>query len=451
MAQLGERAIVAGAGIGGLIAAGVLADFFADVVVLEKDALPPQTGQPRQRKGTPQDGQIHVILKGGDNGFEAVFPGFRAALAGAGATPLEFGKDIQTFEGGRRHSPNPTGIMAHSQTRPLLEHTVRGLLAKRGNVRVLDETRLLDIRHSPNGVIGGPVTGVEITDKADLRTILQADLVVEALGRSGYTGRWLAKNTGQAVPETELGIDLVYTSALLHRTPFWRGRNFGWVVRPTPPHNTKSGVLIPMEDNHWMMTLSGRFGEVPPSDQQGFMAYAAQLEDDALYQAAGQAEFATPITTYRIPRMIWRHYDQLKDFPDRLIPLGDTIAGFNPLAAQGMSVAALQAIALRDVLRDSLRYCAVGDLATASRRYMTKAMQIAADAWSMGEMIDFAYPQARGHRPDDLAQRLANRAAIFKLATKDHEVRALVFDVQNMLKPPSALYNADLLARANSV
>jgi 2-polyprenyl-6-methoxyphenol hydroxylase-like FAD-dependent oxidoreductase len=333
--------------------------------------------------------------------------------------------------------------MVHSQTRPLLEHTVRGLLAKRGNVRVLDETRLLDIRHSPNGVIGGPVTGVEIIDKAGPRTTMDADLVVEALGRSGYTGRWLTKNLGQSVPETELGIDLVYTSALLHRTPSWRGRNFGWVVRSTPPNKTKTGVLIPMEDNRWMMTLSGRFGEVPPNDQQGFMAYAAQLEDDALYQAAAEAEFATPITAYRIPRMIWRHYDRVENFPDRLIPLGDTIAGFNPLAAQGMSVAALQAIALRDVLRDGLAH--------AASRYMTKAMQITADAWSLGELIDFAYPQARGHRPDDLAQRLANRAAIFKLAASDPEVRALIFDVQNMLKPPSALYNDDVLARANVV
>ena len=36
---------------------------------------------------------------------------------------------------------------------------------------------------------------------------------------------------------------------------------------------------------------------------------------------------------------------------------------------------------------------------------MTQAMQIAADAWSLGELLDFAYPQAKGTRPDDLAER----------------------------------------------
>ena len=439
MSLLGERAIVAGAGIGGLIAAGVLSEFFHEVLLLEKDALPLTPGQ---RKGVPQDGQIHVILKGGDNAFAAVFPGFRECLAGAGATPLEFGKDLQTYEGGRRHSPKSTGIVVHSQTRPLLEFTVRTLLAKLPNVRILDQTRLMDILRAPDG----PVTGVAITDKDGQRRDLAADLVVECMGRSGYTGRWLAKNRGRMVAETELGIDLVYTSALLHRTAAWRGRNFGWITRPTAPHNTKSGVLVPIEGERWMMTLSGRFGEVPPEDEAGFLAYAKALEDPHVHREAKDARFATPITSYRIPRMIWRHYDQVADFPDRLIPLGDTIAGFNPLAAQGMSMAALHAITLRDALHGGL-----GGLGGAQGRYMTQAMKIAADVWSLGEMLDFAYPQAKGTRPDDLAERLAARAAVFKLAAHDKEVRGLVFEVQNMLRPPSALQDAALLARAFAV
>ena len=46
---------------------------------------------------------------------------------------------------------------------------------------------------------------------------------------------------------------------------------------------------------------------------------------------------------------------------------------------------------------------------------------------------------------------LAARAAVFKLAAHDKEVRGLVFEVQNMLRPPSALQNAALLARAFAV
>ena len=49
--RIGKQAIVVGAGIGGLTAARVVADYFERVVVLERDALPeraePRTGVPQ--------------------------------------------------------------------------------------------------------------------------------------------------------------------------------------------------------------------------------------------------------------------------------------------------------------------------------------------------------------------------------------------------------------------
>ena len=40
MARLGERAVVLGASMGGLLAARVLADFYDTVTVVERDILP---------------------------------------------------------------------------------------------------------------------------------------------------------------------------------------------------------------------------------------------------------------------------------------------------------------------------------------------------------------------------------------------------------------------------
>ena len=40
MPELGERAVVLGASMGGLVAARVLTDFFRTVTVVERDALP---------------------------------------------------------------------------------------------------------------------------------------------------------------------------------------------------------------------------------------------------------------------------------------------------------------------------------------------------------------------------------------------------------------------------
>ena len=47
----GKRAVVVGAGIAGLSAAGALADYFEHIVVLERDSLPLEA---THRTGTPQ-------------------------------------------------------------------------------------------------------------------------------------------------------------------------------------------------------------------------------------------------------------------------------------------------------------------------------------------------------------------------------------------------------------
>ena len=46
MSELGERAVVLGASMGGLLAARVLAEFFETVTVVERDMLPDDPASP---------------------------------------------------------------------------------------------------------------------------------------------------------------------------------------------------------------------------------------------------------------------------------------------------------------------------------------------------------------------------------------------------------------------
>ena len=61
-ALIGKQAVVIGAGMGGLTAAGALADRFERVVVLERDTLP---SEPAYRAGTPQARHVHALLLSG--------------------------------------------------------------------------------------------------------------------------------------------------------------------------------------------------------------------------------------------------------------------------------------------------------------------------------------------------------------------------------------------------
>jgi len=56
---LGRPAVVVGAGLGGLSAARVLADYFDEVIILDRDELPDDAVP---RPGVPQGKHPHVLL-----------------------------------------------------------------------------------------------------------------------------------------------------------------------------------------------------------------------------------------------------------------------------------------------------------------------------------------------------------------------------------------------------
>ena len=82
--RIGSRAVVIGAGMGGLAAAKAVAPFFEQVTVLDRDWLP---DEPAPRVGTPQARHAHVLLAGGEEALEALFPDLRCDLVKAGTSP----------------------------------------------------------------------------------------------------------------------------------------------------------------------------------------------------------------------------------------------------------------------------------------------------------------------------------------------------------------------------
>ena len=84
MAQVGERALVIGGSIAGLMAARVLSDFFARVTILERDLVDRGTAI---HKSVPQANYLHWLLQGGQRVLAALYWGPRP---GADATMSEF-------------------------------------------------------------------------------------------------------------------------------------------------------------------------------------------------------------------------------------------------------------------------------------------------------------------------------------------------------------------------
>jgi len=122
---VGSQAIVVGAGMAGLMAAGALAHHFERVVILESDRLP---ADPLDRAGTPQGRHVHALLAGGQHALEELFPGFEGELIVAGAVPIRAGLDMRAERPGFDPFPQrDLGWDNYAMSRALVERTVRRL------------------------------------------------------------------------------------------------------------------------------------------------------------------------------------------------------------------------------------------------------------------------------------------------------------------------------------
>src|SRR5207342_2779840 len=151
---IGKQAVVIGAGMGGLTAAGALADCFDQVVVLERDTLP---SEPVYRAGTPQARHVHGLLLSGQRALSELFPGFEQDLARSGAVPLRAGLDVRVERPGYNPFPQrDLGWCGYAASRPAIERAVRRRVEGQANITVRQRCRVSEVLASPNGAV---VTG----------------------------------------------------------------------------------------------------------------------------------------------------------------------------------------------------------------------------------------------------------------------------------------------------
>ena len=434
-----KTAIVLGAGIGGLLAAGVLSRHFDTVVILERDRIP---AAPEPRVGVPQGPQVHAVMKRGEIVIETILPGFRQRLAAAGGTTMHVGLDFRAYEGGGWHPRRDLGFTISSQTRALLEHVIRERLLENGNVKIRDRCRFRELLMDSDGTVGGVVVD------ADGLETLAAVLVIDAMGRgSPVPGRLSAKGLGEA-PTMVTGIDVFYSTILFHVPEIWRGEAWGRVLRATAPGHSRGATIMPIEGDRWLLSMVGRFGDRPPTELSECLAFTEGLETSEIVERIRHAEPAATAKRFHIPNSRASRFDQMPDYPLGLLPLGDVIGTFNPMLAQGMTIAALHAETLSEKLAAHLRDGGLLDLANLAADYIPAVTRLSMGAWKAAAYADHLYPKTQGERPADFAEHHAFRRALRRVIEVDPALHRLAVRVQQLLDPPSVLPRDEILARA---
>jgi 2-polyprenyl-6-methoxyphenol hydroxylase-like FAD-dependent oxidoreductase len=419
----------------GLLAARILADAYAEVVVVERDALPQGAAH---RRGVPQSRHIHGLLAGGQQALEELFDGLTAELVDLGAPAGDILEHLRAYFGGHRLRPGPSGLLALQASRPMLEARLRARVRALPSVEFMDRCDVAGLTTTSDG---GRVTGARVVRRLDgsAEQTVPADLVVDATGRGSRTPSWLEALGYPRPPVDRVEIGIGYASRTYRLVPGLLDGCLGILNAPTPDH-PRGGALAAIENGRFLVTLFGILGDHPPTDAAGFADFAATLQFPDVGEAMRDAEPLDEPVPFRHPASVRHRYERLSALPEGLLVMGDAVCTFNPVYGQGMSVAALQALALRAHLREHATPRPV--------RFFREIGRIVDVPWDMATGGDLAFPEVVGRRTTRMRLLNGYLAKLLAGAAHDPRLGRAFLRVAGLVDPPQALLAPGVAARA---
>jgi 2-polyprenyl-6-methoxyphenol hydroxylase-like FAD-dependent oxidoreductase len=154
-------------------------------------------------------------------------------------------------------------------SRPLLEWTVRQRVTALSNVEIRDDTTVSGLMSDP---LRERITGVRVRDDD-----IASDLVVDATGRVARTVGWI-HDLGYPAPRTSVvEVDTRYVSRVYRRTDQPR-RDWHAAAVIGDPDTKRLAILLPAENDTWIVAVAGINGEAPPTDDTQLLDYARSFE-----------------------------------------------------------------------------------------------------------------------------------------------------------------------------
>lgn len=419
--------MVLGGGIAGLSAAGVLARHFEEVQVFERDPYPEQPGV---RPHAPQGGHVHVLLAKGLEVLARLVPELCGWLDEMGLREGDLTQHLRSAYAGKWLPRTRSGIPFRPCTRPEIEHLLRRDVLRRRNVTLLAE-------HRAERLLGGRrITGVRVAH-GDATRDVEADLVVDAMGRASPSARWLDE-AGTAPPVETVDAGVVYTSCLFEPP---EEIDDDWIMLAAScqvPVDPRMGGVMRLGPRRMLCAHIAYGRPQPPRTPEEFVARMAELSVPELHRLLRVSRPVSELTVFGNTGNRWRRYGKLPSFPDGLVSIGDAVCTMNPRYGQGMTVAALSAERLDVEL--TAHHRERGGLGGFSHRFQRRLEDVLALPWQMALMEDRLWVSTfAGHTPG-LGERV-------RMKTTERVMRAVLSDVDNFIQFMRVAHLIDAPAR----
>lgn len=442
--QATGKAIVIGGGFAGILTARVLSDYYAEVLVIEKDEYPEK---PEERSGIPQAFHPHRFTDRGKQITDRLFPGYEEEMIAGGARSVR-NKNLYFLNPyGSLEMQNPEDDLKFS--RALLEWVLRRRVNNISNVRFLPKHDVVSLLTNAERTA---VTGVRISERSGLRREreLAAELVVEAGGRGSKLSAWLTE-LGYSVPEpNRLQLSLGYStrryhipSHLAHLAEMWDTIH----ISGQPAEGTLGGVFSSIENNIAELVLSRPGGQYPPVNAEEFEQAVAELPSKLIADIVQQLEPVAAPRAYRIPELYCHFYEQMDRWPSGLLVIGDAYCIYDPVFGQGMTVAAIEAEMLESSLRERQTECKPDF----EQRFHQSIKRVIETAWWFNCAADLQWERVEyaGPRPlkgIDFGCRYLDLFLRYATERGDLMLYGLYWGVNSLGIPPSFIFNPETAA-----
>lgn len=341
-----------------------------------------------------------------------LFPGYEDALIDAGALHMMPSLAAAHCEGPvwvpRKEAPM-TMVYA---SRLLIERTLRDKLAQVRNVIVEEGISVAGLETVGGGTPSGRVTGVWVVggDGGRDKRLIDADFVVDTLGRGSAVSDWLVAGGWPEAPVQSLDAGVTYVSQWFQKpaelpSDWWWAQMSVMPTSDTAPHPVEHDFLcqiFPIEGDRVLVTM-GSWGHPMPRKEDEFIETVHKVRAPAFGRAVDLCEPISKVFVTKSTGNRRRRYDTLDTPPGGLVVIGDAVCGFNPFYAQGMSSASKCAVLLRDKLAS-----ATSVDGAFTKGYFASQRQLLDDIWTLALARDQGYENAEG---TDIAPRWRQQLA----------------------------------------